>query len=539
MSAPANPPHSAINCQQYHLAKRPWRLNVTDFERILEYPYQGSGTEDDPYIVEWLENDLENPKNYSETLRWSVTALIATMTLCVALASSAYSGTVGKLLAEFKCSQEVIILGLSLMVLGYAIGPLLWAPISESVGRRNIFLLSYAGYTCFTAGCCGAQNVWTLIILRFFTGIFGSSALCIPGGQIADMFKPELRGLGIGVFCLAPFIGPALGPIIGGFLGDAAGWRWVMGLLAIFSGVLTLMAFIFMPETYAPALLRLRAARLSKATSKVYLTAEDAENPIVFKELVKHALLRPWVLLFREPIVFSLTLYMSAIYGTLYLCFAAFPIVFQTNRGWNAGVGGLGFTGVLVGLILGILIICWDNKRYVRIYRATDGFAPPECRLPAVIGGGISIVVGLAWFAATDAPNIHWIVPIMAGAPFGAGFVLVFICCANYLIDAYVIYAASVLASNSVMRSVFACVFPLFTTYMFNDIGIHWGVAVPGFIALACLPFPVLFYLYGAKIRARCKYAALAEQHLRKTKGLADVSAQGSTDFEEDAIPKV
>lgn len=126
-------------------------------------------------------------------------------------------------------------------------------------------------------------------------------------------------------------------------------------------------------------------------------------------------------------------LYMSAIYGTLYLCFAAFPIVFQTNRGWNAGVGGLGFMGVLVGLIVGILIICWDNRRYVRIYHATDGFPPPECRLPAVIGGGVSIVVGLAWFAATDSPNIHWIVPIMAGAPFGAGFVLVFICCANYL----------------------------------------------------------------------------------------------------------
>ncbi|OQE37202.1 hypothetical protein PENCOP_c010G02732 [Penicillium coprophilum] len=534
-----NAPHGSKDSDKHTLTRRPWRLNVTDFQTIIDFPYRGSGTSEDPYIVEWLENDPENPKNYSEALRWSTTALIATMTLCVALASSAYSGTVGSLLAEFKCSHEVITLGLSLMVLGYAVGPLLWAPISESVGRRNIFLLSYTGYTIFTAGCCGSQNVWTLIILRFFTGLFGSSALCIPGGQIADMFKAELRGLGIGVFCLAPFIGPALGPIIGGFLGEAAGWRWVMGLLALFGALLTLMAFVFMPETYAPALLRARAERLSQATSKVYLTAEDAKNPVIFKELVKHALLRPWVLLFREPIVFSLTLYMSAIYGTLYMCFAAFPIVFQEKRGWNAGVGGLGFTGVLVGLIVGILIICWDNKRYVRIYHATDGFAPPECRLPAVIAGGVSIVVGLAWFAATDSPNIHWVVPIMAGAPFGAGFVLVFICCANYLIDAYVIFAASVLAANSVMRSIFACVFPLFTTYMFNDIGIHWGVAVPGFIALACLPFPVLFYLYGSKIRARCKYAALAEEHLRSTKVNRSLTPQSSTDFEENAVTKV
>lgn len=289
------------------LTRKPWRLNVTSSQDILDYPYQGSGTAEDPYIVGWLPDDVENPKNYSETLRWSVTALIATMTLAVALASSAYSGTVGPLIAEFQCSQEVIILGLSLMVLGYAIGPLLWAPISESLGRRNIFLLSYAGYTAFTAGCCGSQNVWTLIILRFLTGVCGSSSLCIPGGQIADMFAPELRGLGVGVFCLAPFIGPALGPIIGGFLGDAGGWRWVMGLLAIMGALLTLTAYLFMPETYAPALLRARADRLSTATSKVYKTAEDAENPLVFKEVVKHALFRPWVLLFREPIVLSLT----------------------------------------------------------------------------------------------------------------------------------------------------------------------------------------------------------------------------------------
>ncbi|KAI9933675.1 hypothetical protein MW887_008148 [Aspergillus wentii] len=509
----------------HSLPKRPWRVNVTDFQRIVAYPYRGSGTTDDPYIVEWLENDPENPKDYSETLRWSVTALIATMTLCVALASSAYSGSIGSLLEQFQCSEEVIILGLSLMVLGYAAGPLLWAPISESAGRRNIFLLSYAGYTIFTAACCASQNVWTLIILRFFTGLFGSSALCIPGGQIADMFSAELRGLGIGVFCLAPFIGPALGPIIGGFLGDAGGWRWVMGLLGIFAALLTLLAFIFMPETYAPALLRARAQRLSQATSKVYLTTQDAENPIDFKTLVKHALLRPWVLLFREPIVLSLTVYMSAVYGTLYLCFAAFPIVFQEKRGWSAGIGGLGFTGVLIGLLVGILIICWDNKRYVRIYRETGGFAPPECRLTAVIAGGISIVVGLAWFAATNSPSVHWIVPILAGAPFGAG------------IDAYVIFAASVLAANSVMRSLFACVFPLFTTYMFNDIGIHWGAAVPGFIALGCLPFPVLFYLYGAKIRARCKYASQAAENLKGTK--TQLGHQDSTEFEDNMAGKV
>ncbi len=110
---------------QLTLPRRSWRLNVTQFQRIVEHPYRGSGTPDDPYIVEWLQNDPENPKDYSPVLRWSVTALIAIKTLGVALASSAYSGAIGSLLADFQCSQEVIILGLSLMVLGYAVGMLI------------------------------------------------------------------------------------------------------------------------------------------------------------------------------------------------------------------------------------------------------------------------------------------------------------------------------------------------------------------------------------------------------------------------------
>jgi multidrug resistance protein len=299
------PPRKSYS--QYSKKKRIWRLNVTDFDSIVYHRYRGSGTESDPYIVEWLDVDPENPKTYSSRMRWSVTVLIAVMTLCVAFSSSAYSGIVGPLIKEFRSSEEVIILGLSMNVLGYSLGPLLWAPMSETIGRRNVFLLSYVFYTLWTSVCAAAQNVWTVIIFRFLAGTFGSSALVIPGGQIADMFTTETRGIGIGIFCVAPFAGPALGPIVGGFLGDAGGWRWVMGLLGLFAGLLTFIGFLFMPETYSPALLRSRAALLSEVTGQKYLTAMDAQHPLVIKELVKHALVRPWILLFREPIVLILT----------------------------------------------------------------------------------------------------------------------------------------------------------------------------------------------------------------------------------------
>jgi len=90
--------------------------------------------------------------------------------------------------------------------------------------------------------------------------------------------------------------------------------------------------------------------------------------------------------------------------------------------------------------------------------------------------------------------------------------VLVFLSIMNYLIDAYTIYAASVLAANSVLRSLFGAAFPLFTTYMYNNLGIHWASSIPAFLALACVPFPFLFYKYGPAIRRRCKFAAEAER---------------------------
>lgn len=124
---------------------------------------------------------------------------------------------------------------------------------------------------------------------------------------------------------------------------------------------------------------------------------------------------------------------MSVVYGTLYLCFAAFPVVYQTTRGWSAGLGGLAFLGILVGFLLGCGFVCWDNGNYARIYRANNGWAPPECRLPSVIGGGVAIIGGLAWFAATNAPGVPWPASVCAGIPFGFGFILVFVSCGNYL----------------------------------------------------------------------------------------------------------
>ncbi|KAL4783829.1 MFS general substrate transporter [Aspergillus varians] len=497
-----------------------WRLVLQQgvvTQEIIDYPFPGAGTEEDPYVVTWIPDDPRDPMRFSPLTKWSITMLVAIAALAVSLDSSAYTGGIAQIQMQFHIDTEVATLGVSLFVLGFAIGPLLWAPMSEMFGRQLLFTTTYCALTAFNCGIAGAQNIETLVILRFFAGAFGSSPLTNAGGVIADMFPAKERGIAMGLFAVAPCLGPVLGPIAGGFLGMDAGWRWVMGLLGAFAGVVWLIGTLLIPETYAPVLLRRRAANLSKITGKIYRSKPEMEQgKIHLKEEFKIALSRPWILLFKEPIVLLLSLYMAIIYGTLFMLFAGYPIVFQKGRGWNQGVGALPFLGIMIGMLLAIVYTIIDNKRYLKTQSKHGGFAPPEARLPPCIVASIAIPVGLFWFAWTNSPSVQFMVSIIAGAPFGFGMVLIFLGIMGYLIDAYTLYAASVLAANSVLRSCFGAAFPLFTTYMYDRLGIHWASSIPAFLALACMPFPFLFHKYGAAIRKRCKYAAQSDAFVQK-----------------------
>ncbi|KAK7528133.1 major facilitator superfamily domain-containing protein [Phyllosticta citriasiana] len=519
----------------------PWFKQVFDqgvvTDDIVNASYSGSGTDEDPFIVTWIQNDPRNPMQWSQTLRWLVCISVAISTLAVAFVSSAYSGGVQEMMMDLGVGKEVAILGVSLFVLGFAIGPLVWAPCSELFGRQIPFLGTYAMLTAFNAGAAGSQNIQTLIILRFFAGAFGSSPLTNAGGVVADCFAASERGLAMSIFSLMPSLGPVIGPIVGGFVGESVGWRWIEGVMAIFTAVVCIACGLIVPETYAPVLLRKRAQRLSKMTGKVYRSkADHDQGKVTLTEAFKSSLSRPWILLFREPIVLLLSIYMAIIYGTLYMMFAAFPIVYQQVRGWSQGIGGLSFLGVAVGMFFSIAYSIYDNKRYIKAAEEDpSGFAPPEARLPPCIIGAFAIPIGLFWFAWTNYPGIHWIASVAAGAPFGFGMVLVFLSIMNYLIDAYTIFAASVLAANAVLRSLFGAAFPLFTSYMYADLGIHWASSIPAFLALACVPFPFLFYKYGPAIRTRCKFAAESAAFLAKLRATSNEQDDSAT--EDDAPP--
>lgn len=177
----------------------------------LQWRYPGSGTEEDPFAVDFTPCDPFNPQDWTTRKKWTMTILTAFSTLAVAFVSSAFSGGLAYIAAEFGVSEELSILGISLFVVGFAVGPLLWAPMSESFGRQTLYFGTYAALVAFNAGAAGAPNFPCLVILRFFAGAFGSSPLTNSGGVIADMFTAKERGFATAVFAAAPFLGPSLG----------------------------------------------------------------------------------------------------------------------------------------------------------------------------------------------------------------------------------------------------------------------------------------------------------------------------------------
>ncbi|KUI64786.1 putative transporter mfs2 [Cytospora mali] len=504
----------------------------------LEWRYPGEGTEEHPYAVDFLPCDPFNPQGWGPGKKWFITILSAVSTLAVTFVSSAFQGGLPYIIEEFHVSTELSILGISLFVVGFGVGPLLWAPASEFYGRQLLYFFTYMALVAFSAGTAGVQTFPGLVVLRFLAGAFGSSPLTNSGGVIADMFSQKDRGFATACFAAAPFMGPSLGPIVSGYLGEAEGWRWIEGLMAIFTGILWIVCTLLVPETYGPVLLRKRAAKLSKITGHVYVSKLDvAKQHRTMAQQFKIALSRPWILLFREPIVFLTSIYMAIVYGTLYMMFPAFPIVFEEYKGWGPGPSGLAFLGITVGMIFALLYALADSRRYMRISDMHNGMAPAEARLPMSIVGSILVPIGLFWFAWTTGNDIHWIVPIIGSAFFACGIVLTFLSLLNYLIDSYVVFAASVLASNAVLRSLFGAAFPLFTDQMYTNLGIHWAASVPAFLALACVPFPIAFYKYGPQIRARCKFAAEAAKLLEEMRG--HVVVEDPDAAEDEAMEEV
>lgn len=460
-------------------------------------------TSDDVEFVTFVFNDPENPHNWSRTYKWIVTLIASFLVLAVAYGSAAPTGGLNLIMEKFGVSLEVANLTVAIMVMGFAVGPLIWSPLSEQIGRRPVYIISMSLYVIFNIPCALAPNIGCLLACRFLCGVFSSSGLSLAGGSIADVWKTEERGYAIAYFAAAPYCGPVFGPIVSGWINVGSGRYdllfWVNFAFAGFAGLL--MASI--PETYAPVILKRRARKLRKETGNPNIMTEQEALKLNFKQLLETVLIRPVSMMLTEPVLDLMNLYIVLIYSLLYGFFFCFPVIFNELYGYNDGITGLMFIPILIGALFALFTTPILEKQYTKICQRREPTA--EDRLIGAMIGAPFIPIALYILGATSYKHIIWVGPASSGLPFGYGMVLCYYSVNNYIIDCYTAYAASALAAKVFMRSGGGAAFCLFTGIMYSSKrpGLQGSSYLLAGIATLMVLIPFGFYKYGAAIRAK------------------------------------
>ncbi len=254
--------------------------------------------------------------------------------------------------------------GITMYLLGLAVGSLLLAPLSEMYGRRPVYLISIFLFTVLIIPCALANNLAQVLVFRFLGAIAGAAMISNAPGTVNDIVSEEYRAFSFSVWSLGPMNGvslveclegqasclleqPVIGPVIGGFVFESLGWRFTAWVPMIGAAVSWFLVFSI-PETYAPSLLRAKAIKRRKETQddRWYSRYDDKRQ---FWPLLRENLTRPFSMAIFEPICIFWNLYIALVYGVLYLCFVSYPIVFGELRGWSPGFVGLSYTGIGIG----------------------------------------------------------------------------------------------------------------------------------------------------------------------------------------------
>lgn len=406
---------------------------------------------------------------------------------------------------DLNCSTTAVIGTTTGFVVFLGIGPLLLAPLSETFGRRNIYLTCFTIFALLQIPAALAPNIGFLIFVRSVAGFFGSVGLANGGGTISDMFVPNERAGVFGWYLLGPLLGPTLGPLFGGFIVQRLGWRWIFWIMTIVCFVNTLAGYFFLRESYAPIILE-RKKREYETDAADYDGTKysfEGEDNRPLKQRIAESLKRPPKIL-MQPIVLVMAIYQALIFGTTYSIYTNMQPIYSDLYGFDTEKVGLLYLGPGLGFMFAVwFLVPRIDTVYKKLTAKNNEKSKPEFRLPLANIGSVFIPVSLFWFAWAVERHAHWFASISGTFFYGIGQVMILNCTQNYYIDSFEKYAASAIAAGTVFRSLVGGVIPLMAPALFEKLGYGWGISVFGFVSVALAPAPVLFYVYGERIRER------------------------------------
>ncbi|KXN88346.1 hypothetical protein AN958_07491, partial [Leucoagaricus sp. SymC.cos] len=454
-------------------------------------------------------HDPDNPRNWSNRRRWTVTLVVSLFTFISPVGSSISSPALPQISRDLNIPPGSVLenMTLSIFVLAYSLGPLIWGPLSELFGRLIILQISNIWFLLFNTLCAVAKTPTQMLVFRFLAGFGGAAPQSLGGGVVGDLWSPEERGMAMGVYSLAPLVGPSTGPLVGGWIAERVPWPWVFWSVSIADALLQVAGFIFIRETYAPELLKRKAEKLRKDTGNEHYRSPYERPDRHWTAVMARGMTKPLVFLLTEPIVQVFALYMAVLYGLLYLTMTTFVKVYTDQYGQSIGIAGVHYLAVALGSTVGGQVGARAlNIIYRKLKARNGGVGTPEMRVSAT-----TLPIGLLIYGWTANARLFWLLPDI---PRAYQRQMATFSHRTYQstsqVDNYALYAASAIAGVSSFRALAGFGFPLFADKMYAQLGDGWGNSI---LALICLvigcPAPFIFYRYGPKLREWSKAASV------------------------------
>ncbi|KAL2826465.1 major facilitator superfamily domain-containing protein [Aspergillus cavernicola] len=412
----------------------------------------------------------------------------------------------------FGVSLQQVSFTIGVYMLGLGAGAVIWSPTATLFGRRPVYIGASVLLIASCAWAAVSPSYASLIISRLVQGLSASPGEFLVSVTISEIYKPQERGFRLGIFMLLLAAGKSLSPLIGAAVIQGLGWRWVMWISTIASGVSFLLLFVFGRETYW-----VRDQDIEPHNpGHVYTDDLRICPPQKFRQTLQlwngrlhHAswgslAYKPLRLLKSLPLLWS-----AAVYALSLGCIA---ILAETIAHLFQSVGGYGFTPIqtgllyispLIGTVLGSVVggKISDILACMKAYR-NNGIYEPESRLVMIIPVLLSTTIGLAGYGWSIESGDHWIVPTVCFGLIYFGCILGSTVAVAFCLDCHKSSAIEAQVVLSVMKNSHGVAFSLFIVDWVKASGPRDTFLTLAGIHLVFLLTTVPMYVFGKRVRA-------------------------------------
>lgn len=483
--------------------------------------------------------EVTDPYEYSRKIKWTITAIVAFTAAAAPMGSAILLPALSEVTADLNTTATIANMTVSFYMLAMSIFPLWWSSFSETLGRRNIYLISFALYLVFQVLSAVSTNISMLIVMRVLSGGASASVQAVGGGTVADVWEVKERGRGMGIFYLGPLMGPLIAPIVGGALAQGLGWRSTQWFLLIYGGVVWLTICFCLPETLhrkmdAPKMDSPDPLAGANTTEGIEASVGGMEKPAVnpalqristrqsaqgkaktYLGVLRRCFLDPLgiILYLQFPAIFLVVSYATIAFACLYVLNISVEVTFEAAPyGFSTLIVGLLYIpnslGYMVTSILGGTWIDYIMHREARRKNRVDPVTGklhflPEDRMRENAWLGCVLLPGsLVWYGWAAEKGVFWFVPMLANFFFGIGSMLIFSMVTTMLTEFMPKKASNGIALNNFVRNIFSCVGSVVAQPLIDAIGDGWlftGLAVISLVWGACCIWAMA--CYGEKWR--------------------------------------